>query len=48
MPKQGIPVNREKIKNLRINLGFTQTELGGIAMEKKGLKKISLRTVQKN
>ena len=47
MPKQGIPVNREKIKNLRINLGFTQTELGGIAMEKKGLKKISLRTVQK-
>jgi transcriptional regulator with XRE-family HTH domain len=47
MPKQGIKVNREKIKNLRQNLGFTQEELGGTAMEGKGFKKISLRTVQK-
>ena len=35
MPKQGIPVNREKIKNLRTNLGLTQTELGSKAMEEK-------------
>ena len=47
MPKQGIPANREKIKNLRKNLGLSQTELGGKAMEDNGFKKISLRTVQK-
>ena len=47
MPKQGIPANREKIINLRKNLGLSQTELGGKAMEDNGFKKISLRTVQK-